>query len=69
MTPVFSSLMKSGRAALVALTLGTAAIAAMPVQAAEPSFNFQLGIGDDGGVMGFELNNNKRDHRKWRPIR
>lgn len=71
MTSTISTLMKSGRAALVALTLGTAAMAAMPAQAAEPSFNFQLGIGDNGGVMGFDLgkNNNDRNFRKWKPIR
>ena len=38
------------------LTLGAASLTAMPVQAASPSFNFQLGIGNDGGVMGFDGN-------------
>lgn len=48
MTPILSSVMKSSRVAIVALTLGAATITAMPVQAqSEPQFSFQLGI--DGG--------------------
>jgi hypothetical protein len=69
MTLSISTLKKSGRAALVALAMGAVSMTAMPAQAAsEPSFNFQLGIGNDGGVMGFELNN-KRNHGKWKPIK
>jgi hypothetical protein len=71
MTLALSTLKKSGRAALVALAMGAVSMTALPVQAAsEPSFSFQLGIGNDGGVMGFELNNNnKRDfNKRWKPI-
>jgi hypothetical protein len=66
MTLALSTLKKSGRAALVALAMGAVSMTAMPAQAAEPSFNFQLGIGNNGGVMGFELNNQNR--KKFRPI-
>jgi hypothetical protein len=71
MTLTLSTLKKSGRAALVALALGTVSMTAMPAQAApEPSLNFQLGIGNDGGVMGFEFNNKKSNNfKKWKPIR
>lgn len=60
------TLKNSGRAALFALTLGAVGMTAMPVQA-QPSLNFQLGIGNDGGVMGFELNN--KNSKKFKPIR
>lgn len=58
MTPILSSVMKSGRIAIVALTLGAATITAMPAQAqsqSEPSINFQLGLGNgkSGGSMSF----------------
>ena len=70
MTPTISTLMKSGRAALMALTLGTVAMTALPAQAAsEPSFNFQLGIGNDGGVMGFEFGNKNSRKRGYYPIK
>jgi len=69
MTPTLSTLKKSGRAALVALAMGAVSMTAMPVQAAEPNFNFQLGIGDNGGVMGFELNKKNNFKKKWKPIR
>ena len=69
MTFTLSTLKKSGRAALVALALGTVSMTAMPAQAApEPSFNFQLGIGNDGGVMGFEFGNKRNNSHKWKPI-
>lgn len=67
MTLSLSTLKKSGRAALVALTMGAVGMTAMPVQAAEPSFNFQLGIGNNGGVMGFELN--KKNFNKYKKIK
>lgn len=68
MTLSLSTLKTSGRAALVALAMGAVSMTAMPVQAAsEPSFNFQLGIGDNGKVLGFELNNKKS--KKWKPIK
>jgi hypothetical protein len=69
MTLALSTLMKSGRAALVALALGAASVTAMPVQAAEPSFNFQLGIGNDGGVMGFEFGNKSYKNKGHFPIK
>jgi hypothetical protein len=67
MTLTLSTLKKSGRAALVALAMGAVSMTAMPVQAAEPNFNFQLGIGNDGGVMGFELN--KKSKKGFFPIK
>ena len=68
MTLNISTLKKSGRAAVVALAMGAVGLTAMPVQAAsEPSFNFQLGIGNDGGVMGFDLN--KKSKKGYFPIK
>jgi len=67
MTLTLSTLKKSGRAAMVALAMGAVSMTAMPAQAAEPSFNFQLGIGNDGGVMGFELNS--KNKKKFSPIK
>ena len=68
MTLSLSTLKNSGRAALVALAMGAVGLTAMPVQAAsEPSFNFQLGIGNNGGVFGFELNN--KNKKKYFPIK
>jgi hypothetical protein len=61
-----SSLKTAGRAAIVALTLGAASLSAMPAQAASPSFSLQLGIGNDGGVMGFD---GKRAPRGFFPIK
>ena len=53
----------AGRAAIVALTLGAASVTAMPAQAASsPSLSFQLGIGNDGGVMGFEFGTKKKGY-------
>lgn len=73
MTSLTSSLLKTGRAAAVALALGASVVTAMPVQAAsEPSFNFQLGVGKDGNVMSFgaDSGNGRRDHdrRDFRPF-
>ena len=68
MTLNLSTLKTSGRAALVALAMGAVSMTAMPVQAAsEPSFSFQLGIGNNGGVMGFELN--KKAKKGYYPIK
>jgi len=54
MTPILTSVLKSGRAALVALTLGGAALTAMPVQVAQAQdFSFRLGIGTGGDVLSF----------------
>lgn len=47
MTHLISTLKASGRAAIVALTLGASMIAAAPAMA-QPSFNFQFGVGPDG---------------------
>lgn len=60
---ILSTLKASGRAAVVALALGSAAVTAMPAQAAEPRLSFQLGIGTDGGVSGFEFGK-----KKFKPI-
>lgn len=49
MTHLFSILKSSGRAAIVALTLGASVMAAAPAVAqSQPSFNFQFGVGGDG---------------------
>lgn len=53
MTPILSTLKKSGRAAVIALTLGAASLTAMPVQA--QSFNFQLGIDSGGNALSFGI--------------
>lgn len=53
MTPILSTAMKSGRAAIIALTLGAAAVTVMPVQAQAQEFSFRLGIGTGGNVMPF----------------
>jgi hypothetical protein len=59
-----SSLIKtSSRAAVVALALGSAAVTAMPAQAAEPKMSFQLGFSTDGNVSGFE-----HGKKKFKPI-
>lgn len=52
MPQIFSTLRKSGRAAVVALALGAATVAAVPTPAmAQPSFNFSLELG--GGDLKF----------------
>jgi hypothetical protein len=62
MTPTLSTVMKSSRAAIVALTLGAATLTAMPVQAqSEPQFSFQLGIG--GGSDGQSYSMGKKQGR------
>lgn len=49
MTTIMSTLKASGRAAIVALTLGASVFTAVPAMAQPtPSFNFQFGIGSDG---------------------
>jgi hypothetical protein len=49
MTALMSTLKASGRAAIVALTLGASVFTAVPAMAQPtPSFNFQFGIGSDG---------------------
>ncbi|WP_055049259.1 hypothetical protein [Devosia sp. A16] len=58
MTPMLSTVMKTSRAAIVALTLGAAAITAMPAQAqSEPQFSFQLGINGGGDAQTFSKGN------------
>lgn len=66
MTPILSTVMKSGRAAIVALTLGAATITALPAQAqSEPSLNFQLGMGNDGNTMSFGQGQRKRGNDRF----
>lgn len=48
MTHLLPALKASGRAAIVALTLGASLLAAAPAMA-QPSFNFQFGIGPGPG--------------------
>ncbi|MBN9314383.1 MAG: hypothetical protein J0I99_01445 [Devosia sp.] len=67
MTPILSRVMKSGRAAIVAVTLGAAALTAMPVQAqsgGNPSFNFQFGIQGGGDNFSYRFDNGKRFKRE-----
>ncbi len=68
MTPILSTVMKSGRAAIVALTLGAAAVTAMPVQAASsssnPSFNFQFGIQGGGDNFSYRFDNGRKHKRE-----
>lgn len=54
MTHMLSTLKKGGRAAVIALALGSASITAVPTPAmaqAGPSFSFQIGIGDGDGNL------------------
>ena len=62
MTPILSKVMKSGRAAIVAVTLGAAAFTAMPVQA--QSFSFDFGIQGGGGNFSYGFDNGKRFQRE-----
>ena len=66
MTPMFTALQKSGRAALLALTLGTVAMTAMPVAAQAQEFNFRLGVGNDGNALSFNFGNSDQ-RRNFRP--
>ena len=60
MSPDLNTVMKSGRAAIVALTLGAATVTALPVQA--QSFSFSFGINGGGSDFAFGL----RDGRKFK---
>lgn len=66
MTPILSSVMKSSRAAIVALTLGATAFTALPVQAqsSNPTFNFQFGIQGGGDNFSYRFDNGKRHKRE-----
>jgi hypothetical protein len=61
MTPILSTLRKSGRAAVVALALGAASLTPMPAMAQSPSFSFEFGI--DGGGNSFSFGTNRRGDR------
>lgn len=61
MSPFLSSAMKSGRAAIVALTLGAATFTAMPVQA--QSFNFDFGVQGGGSNFSYGFDRGKRIKR------
>lgn len=62
MTSILSRVMKSGRAAIVAVTLGAAAFTAMPVQA--QSFSFDFGIQGGGGSFSYGFDNGRRFQRE-----
>jgi hypothetical protein len=71
-----TSLKSVGRAALVAIALGSAAIVAAPAQAQSgPSLNFHIGPGGSGFSFGFgnnpNWNNNPgwNNHQNWGPGR
>jgi hypothetical protein len=61
MTSMLSTVMKSGRAAIVAVTLGAAAITALPVQA--QSFSFEFGIRGGGNTFSFGIDDGRRFRR------
>lgn len=61
MTSILSSVMKSGRAAIVAVTLGVTTFTALPVQA--QSFNFDFGIRGGGGSFSYGFDNGRRIKR------
>ena len=53
MAPIFTTFKNATRAGVLALALGTASLSAMPVQAQEPSVNFQLDLGNGAGTQQF----------------
>jgi hypothetical protein len=63
------TLVKTGsRAAIIALTLGASTFAIVPAAQAQPSFNFQFGVGPDGKPsVGFGVDSD--GDRRGRPIR
>ena len=62
MSHLISTLKTSGRAAIVALTLGASVLAAAP--AAAQSFNFQFGVGPDGKPsVGFGVDSDRGIYR------
>lgn len=66
MTPILARVMKSGRAALIAVTLGASVFTAMPAQAqsGNPKFNFEFGIQGGGDNFSYRFNNGKRFKRE-----
>ena len=62
MTSILSTVMKSGRAAIVAVTLGAAALTAMPVQA--QSFNFDFGVQGGGNNFSYRFDDGRRMKRE-----
>lgn len=61
MTSILSTVMKSGRAAIVAVTLGAAAFTAVPVQA--QSFSFEFGIQGGGNSFSYGFNQGRKFKR------
>ena len=63
---ILSTVAKSGRAAIIAVTLGAAALSAVPAQAqsGNPSFNFQFGIQGGGDGFSYRFDNGKRFKRE-----
>ncbi len=65
MNAILATLKKSGRAAIVAATIGAASVAALPAMAqSAPSFNFSLGLGGGGNSFSFGLESDT--DRGWR---
>lgn len=62
MTSILSTVMKSGRAAIVAVTLGAAALSAAPVQA--QSFNFEFGIQGGGNSFSYGFDQGRKFKRE-----
>lgn len=62
MTSILSTVMKSGRAAIVAATLGAAALSAAPVQA--QSFNFEFGIQGGGNSFSYGFDQGRKFKRE-----
>jgi hypothetical protein len=55
MATIFTNFKHIGHAAVLALALGTACLSAAPVQAQEPSVNFQIELGNGGSDQGPQL--------------
>jgi hypothetical protein len=62
LTHNLSTVLKAGRAAVVALTLGAATLSAMPAQA--QSFNFSFGIEGGGSNFSFGVDKGKKIKRE-----
>lgn len=64
MNHFISTLKKSGRAAVVAVSLGTASLIAMPAPAMAQSFSFDFGIRGGGDDFSFSIGSGGREFRR-----
>lgn len=68
MTHLMNLVKTGGRAAIIALTLGASTLAVVPAAQAQPSFNFQFGVGPDGKPsVGFGVDTDGRRGPGYRP--